>query len=92
MKNWRLAYRVAFIDCAIVVAIGIIVGLANLSDFALALGLVCLGGGLLNLFLFFLAYVSSSKEWGKGFLLSGGILLLLSGISCGTGLSDLNFH
>jgi hypothetical protein len=87
MKNWRLAYRIAFINCAIVVAIGIIAGLLNVPDFAFALGLICLGGGLLNLFLSFIAYISGSKEWAKGFLLSGGILLLLSGISCGTGFS-----
>jgi hypothetical protein len=87
MKNWRLAYRIAFIDCAIVVGIGISAGFLNRTDFAIVLGIVCLGGGMLNLFTSFIAYVSSAKEWAKGFLLSGGILLLLSGISCGTGFS-----
>ena len=90
MKDWRPAYRIAFINCAIVVAIGIIVGAVNFADFAFALGLVCLGGGLLTSFISLIAYLSGSKEIAKGFLLSGGILFLLSGISCGTGLSSID--
>lgn len=93
MKNWKLAYRVTFINCAIVIFIGIVVGLFNAANgFAFALGIVCLGGALLNFFLSLIIYLSGSKELAKGFLLSGGILLLLSGISCGTGLSNANFH
>ncbi|MEP6684063.1 MAG: hypothetical protein ABJA35_12420 [Parafilimonas sp.] len=93
MKNWRLAYKVTFINCAIVVFIGIIVGLINAAEgFGFALGLVCLAGGLIDFFLALIIYLSRSKELAKGFLVSGGILLLLSGISCGTGLANTNFN
>ena len=93
MKNWKLAYRVTLINCAIVIFIGIIIGILNAEDgFGFALGIVCLGGGLLDLFLGLIIFLSGAKELGKGFLNSGGILLLLSGISCGTGLANLNFH
>jgi len=93
MKNWKLAYRVTFINCAIVIFIGLIIGIFSTADgFAFALGIICLGGGLLDLFLGFIIYLSGAKEIGKGFLNSAGILLLLSGISCGTGLEISDFH
>jgi hypothetical protein len=93
MKNWKLAYKVTLINCAIVIFIGVIIGILNAGDgFGFALGIVCLGGGLLDLFLGFIIFLSGAKEIGKGFLNSAGILLLLSGISCGTGLANVNFH
>ncbi|MEP6468067.1 MAG: hypothetical protein ABJB05_17275 [Parafilimonas sp.] len=93
MKNWRLAYKVAFINCAIVVFIGSIVGLMYLNnEFGFSLGIVCLIGGLLDFLIGLISYAASSKEKAKGFLLSGCILLLLSGISCGTNLGSTNFN
>ena len=93
MKNWRLAYRIALIDTIIVFFIGTIFAIISGADGAgIAVGVICLIGGLLNLFAAFIAGISSSPEFAKGFLLSCGILLLLSGISCGTGLADVNFH
>jgi len=93
MKNWKPAYKIMAVNSGIIFFIGIICGAANgPDDFALVLGLVCLAGGLIALFIGFIVYLAGSKEWGKGILLSAGILLLLSGISCGTGLSNVNFH
>jgi hypothetical protein len=93
MKNWKVAYKVTFINCAVVILIGVIVGAFNAADgFGFALGIVCLAGGLIDLFVAFVVYLSGSKELAKGFLLSGGILLLLSGISCGTALANTNFN
>jgi len=93
MKNWKLAYKITTINCGIVVFIGIICGAFNAGeDFALVLGIICLIGGLIDLVLGVIILIAGSKAWGKGFLNSAGILLLLSGISCGTGLSNVNFH
>jgi hypothetical protein len=93
MKNWKLAYKITAINCGIVVFIGIICGAFNAGeDFALVLGnnlpywrVNGFGSGSNN-------FNCRVKAWGKGFLNSAGILLLLSGISCGTGLSNVNFH
>ena len=91
MKNWRLAYKITFINCAIVIVIGLICGFAyDFDGFGFTLGIVCLIGGLIDLLLGLIIYFASSKDWGKGFLNSAGILLLLSGISCGTGLANFN--
>lgn len=94
MNNWKLAYKITAINCGIVILIGIICGATNGNgnDFGLILGLVCLSGGLLDLVLGILILLLGSKHWGKGFLNSGGILLLLSGISCSIGFSGVNFH
>lgn len=92
MKNWKLAYKITVINCAVVIFIGIVCGTIYADDdFAFTLGIICLIGGLIDLVLGLIIYLASSKEWGKGFLNSAGILLLLSGISCGTGLSNAKF-
>ncbi|MBV9962230.1 MAG: hypothetical protein JO072_08290 [Parafilimonas sp.] len=98
MKNWKLAYKVMAINCVIVIFIGIVVAIFTSNaadDFAFALGIICLAGGILNLFLGLILFIVNSgvsKQWGKGFFNSAGILLLLSGISCGAGLEYTNFH
>jgi len=93
MNNWKLAYKITVVNCSIVVFIGIICGILNYSDgFGLALGIVCLIGGLIDLVLGVFILLLGSKDWGKGFLNSAGILLLLSGVSCSIGFSNLNFH
>jgi hypothetical protein len=93
MKHWKLAYKITAINCGIVVFIGLICGAASPADeFALALGIICLIGALIDLALGVIILIAGSKDWGKGFLNSAGILLLLSGISCGTGLANVNFH
>jgi len=93
MKNWRMAYRITAINCGIVIFIGIICGAVNYNDgFSFALGIVCLLGGSLNLLLGILTLLLGSKDWGKGFLNSAGILLLLSGVACSIGFSNVNFH
>ena len=93
MQNWRREYKIAAITIAIVVLIGVVCGANDFNDgFGLILGIVCLVGSLLGFFVAFVSYLASSKQVAKGFLLSAGVLLLLSGISCGTGLSNMNFH
>lgn len=87
MKNWKQPYRVAFIVTVIVFIIGVIVAILNGPEYGIALGIVCLLGALLCFVISLIAFIASYKENGKGLLLSAGILLLLSGISCGLGFS-----
>lgn len=93
MKNWSLHKKITAINTGIVVFIGLMCAAFNgYDDFGLVLGIICLLGALIDLVIGFFVFLAGSKSWGKGFLMSGGILLLLSGISCGTGLSNVNFH
>ncbi len=87
----KLAYKVVLVNIAIAIAITAILLLADSGDFsgsgetAFAFGLVCLGLGLIDLFIGFILLLAGAAEWRNGFLLSGATLLLLSGISCGGG-------
>ncbi len=62
------------------------------SDVGFAFGLVCLGLGGLNLFVgFILALIPERRSLGRSLLVSGAVLLLLSGLSCGGALSGMRF-
>lgn len=61
------------------------------SDTAIVFGLVCLGLGLLNLLTGVILLFTREKQLANGMLLSGAILLLLCGISCGGGLNGMRF-
>jgi hypothetical protein len=92
MKNWKLPYRIAFIVSASVFITGVIVAILNGSEYGIAIGVVCLLGAILSFVIAIISSLASGKESAKGFLLSTGILLLLSGISCGAGFSNASFH
>ena len=62
-------------------------GTAEVADFAIGFGIICLLSGLLDLAIGLILLIASSPVWGKAFLLSAGLLLLLSGLSCGLGAS-----
>jgi hypothetical protein len=96
MKEWKPAYKITAINTAIVILIGLVCGFATGSNgFGVTLGIVCLAGAVIDIFLgiiFSATHSSPNNNWGKGFLNSAGILLLLSGISCGTGFSNMSFR
>ena len=94
MKNWKLTYKVIFWNCLIVIFLAAIAGIftGTADDFAFAFGIVCLICGGMGLIVGIILFATGLKDWGKGLLSSAGILLLLSGISCGTALANLNVH
>ena len=61
------------------------------KDFPLYFGLSALGVGLLNLPIAVVLLVAGNKDYGRAFLISAGILLLVSGISCSVSSTGL-FH
>lgn len=93
MKNLKLIHKIIFVNITVALLFGILFtiseGTSAISDFALAFGVVCLVGGLLDLFIGIILLASNKKEWWQGFLLSGAVLLLLSGFSCSGGLALL---
>ena len=93
----KQGYKVLFINAGIaifftLVAIAMSGGGMRGSDVGVAFGLVCLGLGSLNIFIgFILALIPEQRSLGKSLLLSGAVLLLLTGISCGSALSGMRF-
>lgn len=92
----KTAYKIVLINIALAIVITLftLVGggsYNSVSDTAVAFGLVCLGMSLFNFFIGLILLFTSKAEWGRGLLLSGAILLLLCGISCGSGFSGMHF-
>jgi hypothetical protein len=59
------------------------IGYSSYKDMPIIFGIVALVIAILELFIGFILLVAGSKEPGKGFLVTAGILLLVSGASCG---------
>jgi hypothetical protein len=88
----KLANRIVLINIGIAVFLTILVLLSDGgfkfsrgNDTAFAFGIVCLLLGIITIFIGFILLFTSKTEWRQGFLLSGAVLLLLSGVSCGGG-------
>ena len=89
MKNLSPFQKIVLVHIAVAFLIAVYYtiteGSGDATDFALGFGIVCLLSSIADLFISLILFIASSREWGKGFLLSGGVLLLLSGASCGIG-------
>ena len=89
MQSLKLVHKIILANIAIALVVAvyytITLGTGEASDFALGFGVACLLGGIVDLFVSLFLFIASSKEWSKGFLLSAGALLLLSGITCSIG-------
>jgi len=88
VKNLKPFQKLILIHVAIALVVAVYYSVTQKTDaveFALAFGVMCLLGGIADLFISVILFIAASREWGKGFLLSGGVLLLLSGLSCGIG-------
>lgn len=89
----KLSYKIVIINILLAFVVSVFIMLTNQSDFsdasgfAILFGLICLISGPINLITgLILAFIKKS-EWRDGFLLSSAALLLLSGISCGSGFA-----
>ena len=93
----KLGYKALLINIGIAVFFTLISmmvygGSMQAADIGIAFGVVCLGLGGLNLFVgLILALIPERRSIGRALLLSGAVLLLLSGISCGTAFSNAKF-
>lgn len=88
----KLANKIVLFNIGIAVLLTILIPLISgefrfnsSGDTAFAFGIVCLLLGIITIFIGFILLFTREAEWRQGFLLSGAILLLLSGISCGGG-------
>jgi hypothetical protein len=86
--NIKLPYKLLLINAVIALVLSVLFGISTGSltakDFPAMFGLismlyaiVCLFAGLVLLFV-------DDKRWAQGFLLSGGVLLLLGFFTCST--------
>ena len=57
--------------------------LSILQGIPISLGIAALIVGAVDIFIALVSFAASAKGKGRAFLITGGILLLISGISCG---------
>ncbi len=91
MKYITLKHKIVYANVAAAVLLCAIVLLCMggndiLQSASFTFGVCCLLIGGLDLFVGIILAIAKVKDWDIGFIISGGILLLLSGISCSSGL------
>lgn len=69
---------------AFVIAVFFALGDTALDSIGFYFGLSALGIGLIDIPIAVVVFIAGSNTYGKAFLISAGLLLLLSGISCGS--------
>jgi hypothetical protein len=62
------------------------------SDFAMAFGLLGFFGGLFEIVAGLFLLLVEDKKYAQGFLLSGGLLMVIGFAACSAGIGGLNFH
>ena len=87
--------KILLISMVIVVAISIIamisltvngkVNFSALEYVPVVLGISALVVALFDIFIGLIMFISNKRAQGSGFLITAGILLLISGVSCGGG-------
>lgn len=92
----KIPIKILLINLAVTIGLTVFMLLAfgfnDASDFMIAIGLSSLVVGGIDLFLslIFFAIGVGSYDNAKGFLLSGGILIMLGFTTCG--MTSLSFH
>ena len=74
------------IAIAIFITVVMVIGDSGYKDLVLYFGVTALGIGLIDIPIAIILFIANSPLYGKGFLISAGLMLLISGISCGSGV------
>jgi len=94
----KIMYKVLLANAALSVLIALIFGLSqqsvNVNDFVVMFGLSCMGVAVVDLFISIILFLAGKEnyEWGRGFLLSCGLLLLVGFALCTSAFQGLNYH
>lgn len=62
------------------------------NDFMLAFGLLGFFGGILEIIAGLFLLLAADKKYAQGFLISGGLLMVIGFGACTAGMSGVNFH
>ena len=65
---------------------------AKISDYAVAFGMIGFFGGILEVVIGLFLLLLEDKKYAHGFLISGGLLMVIGFGTCTAGLSGMSFH
>ncbi len=74
------------IAIAVVIAVVTVIGDSAYKDLVFYFGIGALVIGLIDIPLAIILFIANTPLYGKAFLIAAGLMLLISGISCGSGL------
>jgi peptidoglycan biosynthesis protein MviN/MurJ (putative lipid II flippase) len=87
----KLPLKIALISLAVVCVLSATVVMVTApqtgkDELLIGLGLGCLLGGCISVIVSIVFFIGKSREWGKGFLLGAGLLLLVGFATCTGGV------
>ncbi len=85
----KLPVKIILINLAGAILFSVIYTITQniISELSIVVGLVFLVGGLIALVVGLFLLMAEDKRYAQGFLMSGGLLLLLGFLTCGVGIS-----
>jgi hypothetical protein len=85
----KLPIKIILINVAVAILFSVIYVITQniTSELSIVVGLVFLVGGLIALVVGLFLLIAEDKRYAQGFLMSGGLLLLLGFLTCGMGIS-----
>lgn len=82
----RLLYKILLGNIAGVIILSMLLftgtGSVTMNDMLSAFGLTALGVGFIEILVAVIMFIAGQSDWGKGFLLSAGVLILLGFGAC----------
>jgi len=81
----KLIYKILWVNVGIALVIAFLIplgGLYSISGYLSGLGVISLGGAIVDLVVSFILFMIKKKEWAQGYLLTAGVLLLLGAVTC----------
>ena len=94
----KLTFKIVLVNAGISLLLAVLCSIGNsyfsAQDLLGWFGLASLGIAVLDLITGIIMLIAGQQyhEWAKGFLLSGGILLLAGLLTCGSVLNNINMH
>jgi hypothetical protein len=85
----KLPIKIILINVVLAILFSVIYAITQniTSELSIVVGLVFLVGGLIALVVGLFLLIAEDKRYAQGFLMSGGLLLLLGFLTCGVGIS-----
>lgn len=82
----KLPIKIVLINMALAIIFALLFGSKEgiIDGYVVMFGLVALGGGAIDIIVGLFLLLATDKRYAQGFLLSGGVLLLLGFLACST--------
>lgn len=81
----KLIYKICLVNVALAFLFALIPAMGE-GDYIGWLGIICLAGGLIDAVVALILFAAQKREWARAYLLTTGILFLISFTACSSTL------